>query len=147
MSVTVTDSATFTSQLMSNHTTKMTQVPIEINENLNFSQNWYDKTPWNYTHNFKCQNVSILNFNVSINQHPSNFNLQIRQNLSIIFLPKCSVHWLAAVVEETGGFTLVLRVDVKVHLVLVVDCDGQISAERVTQARAVLWKSVVLYII
>ena len=31
-------SATFTSQLMSNHTTKMTDVPIEINGNLYFSQ-------------------------------------------------------------------------------------------------------------
>ena len=29
---------------MSNHTLKMTQVPIEINDNLYFSQIWYGET-------------------------------------------------------------------------------------------------------
>ena len=37
-------SMTFTMRLMSNHTTKMTQVPIEINGNLHFSQVWHGET-------------------------------------------------------------------------------------------------------
>ena len=31
-------------QLMTNHTPKMTKVPIEINGNLHFSQIWHDET-------------------------------------------------------------------------------------------------------
>ena len=37
-------SATVTSKLMSNHTTKMTQVSIEINSDLQFSQIWHGET-------------------------------------------------------------------------------------------------------
>ena len=37
-------SATFTMWLMSNHTKKMTQVPIEINGNLHFSKIWHRET-------------------------------------------------------------------------------------------------------
>ena len=42
--ISVKVSSTFTSQLMSNYTTKMTQVPFEINGNLHFSQNWNGET-------------------------------------------------------------------------------------------------------
>ena len=35
---------TFTMRLMSNHTPKMTQVPIEINDNLLFSQIWHGES-------------------------------------------------------------------------------------------------------
>ena len=37
-------SATFTMQLMDKHIPKMTQVPIEINGNLHFSQIWHGET-------------------------------------------------------------------------------------------------------
>ena len=35
---------TFSSQLLSSRTTQMTQVPIEINNNLQFSQIWHGET-------------------------------------------------------------------------------------------------------
>ena len=38
-------------------------------------------------HIFKCQNVSISNNTISINQHPSNFILHLHQNLNLIFYP------------------------------------------------------------
>ena len=37
-------SETFTMQLMSNHTPKMAQVPIEINGNLLFPQIWHGES-------------------------------------------------------------------------------------------------------
>ena len=90
MKISVEVSATFTSQLISNHTKKMIQVPTEVNENLHFSLNWDGKTSWNFTHSFKCQTVGISNHKVSINQHHSNLNLHLHQNLGVIFLPKIS---------------------------------------------------------
>ena len=43
LKISVRVSATFTNQLVSNHTTKITQVPIEINGNLHVSQNCDDE--------------------------------------------------------------------------------------------------------
>ena len=42
--ISVKVSASFTSQLISNHTIKMAQVPTEINGNLHFSHIWHDET-------------------------------------------------------------------------------------------------------
>ena len=34
-------------------------MPIEINGNLYFIQNWYGETPQKFTHSFKCEKVNI----------------------------------------------------------------------------------------
>ena len=47
---------------MSNHTLKMIQVPIEINDNLYFSQIWYGETFFGSLHNV----VSDKNFLLQI---------------------------------------------------------------------------------
>ena len=39
----------FAMRLMSNHTPKMTQVPIKINGNLHFSQIWHGETVYKFT--------------------------------------------------------------------------------------------------
>ena len=44
-------SATFTMQLMSNQTPKMTQVPIEINSNHQFTQIWHGEIFFTNLHN------------------------------------------------------------------------------------------------
>ena len=42
-------------------------MPIEINGNLYFTQNWYGETSQNFTHSFNCQKVNISDINVKSN--------------------------------------------------------------------------------
>ena len=83
-------SETFTSQLMSNHITRMTQVSIEINGNLHFSQNWHGENFKTLHNTIDVENllpqmkifeqINILLFLIHI----------LVQNYMSFCLPKCS---------------------------------------------------------
>ena len=62
---------TFTSQLMSNQTTKMGQISIEINGNIYFSQFWHGENFLNFAQCFRCENVSTKGKNIWRNQYSS----------------------------------------------------------------------------
>ena len=52
-------------------------MPIEINGNLYFTQNWYGETSQKFTHSFNCEKVNISDTIIKSNKLLSIYNLHI----------------------------------------------------------------------
>ena len=62
---------------MSNLTTKMNLIDIEINSNVHFFQLWDDETFWNFTNCLNGENEYTSDENTQWNYFPSISNLRV----------------------------------------------------------------------